>query len=214
MNALQMEAIKSLARPGAVIGVRPAPTKNLLRKFVSWQIRSAQRRMFPSAPSVSPAAVEVTHVLQYFSPVEVWEFTHPRARRIRLEDIEGDLYGFVNVRSSLLPGGSVAQEVSERLMAQSWRELDGQGYDYLDLLDFLLYEKLRYPRALTPFFSGLLGLGRKRFVCSTVIAYQFRLCAKQVFDYPEILSAVPIELTMPAHFFLSPRYFDLHLIEK
>lgn len=213
MNALQISAIKAGALPGAVIGVRPAPTKNLIRKFVSWRIRAAQKRIFPKAPRISPAAVEITHVLQYFSESEVWEFTFPRARRIRLQDIEGEIYGFANVRPDLIPTFvNLPPDTPADLMLASWRELEGNRYDYLDLLDFLLYEKLRYPRALTPVFAGLLGIGRKNFVCSTVIAYHFRLCSERIAGYPKILAATPFELTTPAHFFLSPRYFDLHLL--
>lgn len=214
MNSQQMEAIKAGALPGAVIGVRPAPTKNLIRKFVSWQIRSAQKRTFPKAPRISPAAVEVTHVLQYFSPDEVWEFTWPKARRISLYQVEGEIYGFANVRPAAVGFvDSVDRWINaeaEKVMLSSWREIEGERYDYLDLLDFLLYEKLKYPRALTPVFSALLGIGRKNFVCSTVIAYHYRLCHKLVAGFPNVLAATPFELTMPAHFFLSPKYFDFH----
>jgi len=213
LNALQIEAIRAHALPGAIIGTRPGRTKNLFRKLVSWQIRSYQKRLFPHAPRISPAAVELTHVLQYISPDEVWEFTAPRARRIRLEEIEGEIYGFANVRPELVPTFvSMAPGTPADLISESWRELEGQSYDYLDLLDFLLYEKLRYPKALTPVFSGILGLGRKRFVCSTVIAYNFRLCHERLPGYPRLLASVPVELTTPAHFFLSPRYFDLSLL--
>lgn len=207
MNARQIAAIKQSALPGAVIGVRPAPTKNLIRKFVSWRIRAHQKRIFPRAPRVSPAAVEITHVLQYFGENEVWEFTWPRARRISLHEVEGEIYGFVNVRSA-----DFVQAEADRVMLESWNELNGNRYDYLDLLDFLLYERLHYPRVLTPVFSGLLGIGRKNFVCSTVIAYNFRLCHKVVSGFPNVLAATPVELTTPAHFFLSPLYFDLNLL--
>lgn len=215
MNALQIEAVKAGAMPGAVLGVRPAPTKNLIRKFVSWQIRSFQKRLFPRAPRISPAAVEITHVLQYFSPDEVWEFTFPRARRIKLSEVEGEIYGFANVRPADLKTDSGLDWFSAEadfFMRKSWNDLDGEKYDYLDLLDFLLFEKLKYPRVLTPIFSGLLGIGRKNFVCSTVIAYHYRMAYELSAGFPKVLANTPIELTTPAHFFLSPRYFDVHLL--
>jgi len=203
MNALQMQTILDHAPVGTVIGMRPAPTFNLFRKFVSWQIQRYQKRLFPRASRVSPAAVEITHVLQYLGAGEVWEFTAPRARRIRLDQVAGEVYGFA-VPVRLVP-------MDPDLVRRRWLAVEGKEYDYLDLMDFLLYEVLRYPRATTPFFSGLLGLGKDRFVCSTMIAAVFREFGRDRGIY-NLLPSVPVELTTPAHFFLSPADFDCHLL--
>lgn len=211
---MQAGMIIAHAPPGSVIGVRPAPTKNLIRKFVSWRIRRYQERLFPHAARIHPAATEITHVLQYFGKDEVWEFTAPRARRIRLGEIEGDLYGFAAplLREKCTLGGvQVGAPQDLALLRSAWKKVEGKEYDYLDLLDFLLYEALRYPRATTPIFSGLLGLGRERYVCSTMIAGAFRLYCREK-RIPKVLPSVPVELTTPAHFFLSPADFAVSLL--
>jgi hypothetical protein len=140
---------------GVVVNTYGEHPRNLLSRFVYWQIRAYQRRKYPHSPRT-----RAIHSMLCLGDGRFLSVQHPRAIITGL-DIEPGSNISVWKYNYLEEFG----EASWQAFDQAVREIVGTPYDYGQLLDILVHQLFGWlPQKL-----NLFDFSRKRKVCSVAV---------------------------------------------
>lgn len=182
---------RAIPQSGDVVTMVSKWGLNPIKWILYLAIHSWQKRFFGSG-----AYWKSTHVLICTGENELFEVTAPKSRFTNFEYLKE----FRSYRIYQY-GGQTLNALDLQTLRRIAEKINGSNYDYLDLLDFLVYEVLGYPKSNTKIFTGIFGLGKKKMVCSTGIAVIWRSWRNTLYPaLPKLFAGTPVELTSPAHF--------------
>ena len=182
---------RAIPQAGDVVTMVSKRGYNPIKWVLYWAIQSWQKKFFGAG-----AYWKSTHVLICTGENELFEVTAPKARFTNFEYLKK----FKSFRIYQYSSRAL-NELDLQTLRATAEKINGSGYDYLDLLDFLVYEILRYPKSNTKIFTGIFGLGKKSMVCSTGAATIWRSWRNMLHPaFPKLFAGTPVELTSPAHF--------------